>query len=202
MYTIVEARHIHGLGKARADGVVGAVDALSDWARRVELMADILKVLSHFCAALHALLRNLVADAPHHDRRMVAMSQHEVCHVLVAPLFEESSVAFFAFRINPHVEALSHNHHAERVAKVHLHLAWHIVRGANGVGTHILHEFDLANQGSLVDSSTKRSEVVVQANALDFSRHAIKLETILLAHANRAHAKLLSGFVYHLIILI
>ncbi|CCZ11385.1 putative uncharacterized protein [Prevotella sp. CAG:1092] len=202
VYTIVEARHIHGLGKARVDGVVGTVDALSDRTRRVELMADILKVLSHFCAALHALLRNFVADAPHHDRRMVAMSQHKVCHVLVAPLLEESGVAIFAFRINPHVEALGHDHHTERIAKVHLHLAWHIVRGANGVGTHILHEFDLAYESSLVDSSTKRSEVVVQANALDFSRCAIKLETILLAHANRAHAKLLSGFVYHLIILI
>ena len=76
-------------------------------------MADVLQVLGDFDTFLAPLLRNLIADAPHDDARMVAVVLHEIGDVLVAPLLKEASITILALRINPHIEALCHHHHTE-----------------------------------------------------------------------------------------
>ena len=79
-------------------------------------MADILKVLSHFCAALHALLRNLVADAPHHHRRGIPERMKHIHHISFRPFVEEPVIAILALGVIPLVERLDHHHKAHLVA--------------------------------------------------------------------------------------
>ena len=151
---VVQSRHVHRWQETRCHSVVRAVAALCDGACGVQLVTQVLQVGCHLASASHALLRNLVAYAPHNDAGVVAVGHHQVGDVLVGPFFEEACVAVFALGIYPHVEALGHDHHAQRVADVHLPLRRHVVRGAYGVASHLLHGLDLANEGGLVDGST------------------------------------------------
>ena len=84
-------------------------------------MAKVLEALGYLHSFLAPLFGNLVAYAPHHDGGMVAVVFHEIDDILVSPFLEEGGIAVLAFGIYPHVEALSHNHHTKRVAKLHLH---------------------------------------------------------------------------------
>ena len=62
MHTIVKARHIHHLGKARPDGIVRTVHALRDRTRGVEHMAESLQPHADLAALLAPLFRDFVAD--------------------------------------------------------------------------------------------------------------------------------------------
>ena len=113
MYTIVEARNVHYLGKSTLQGSLSLVHTLGYRAGWIVLMTDILQMLGNLHTLLAPLLRNLVTDTPHNDARMVAMMLHQIGHIPVAPFLEELGVAILALRINPHIEALCHYHHTE-----------------------------------------------------------------------------------------
>ena len=51
--------------------------------------------------------------------------------------------------------------------------------GADGVASHLFHGDDLADKGGFVDGCTQGTEVVVEADAFDFTGDAIELETAL-----------------------
>ena len=76
MYAIVEARHIHYLGKSTLQGSLSLIHTLGNRTGWVVLMTDILQMLSNLHTLLAPLLRNLVADTPHDDARMVAVMLH------------------------------------------------------------------------------------------------------------------------------
>ena len=166
---VVHARHFGHLGKARVQGVVYAVHAVGDGARLVVKAYLLLQVAQHLGPVLHALFGYFVAHAPHHDAGVQAVGLDEVLDVAVAPLPEEAGVAVLALWIDPHVEALGHDHHAERVAQVHLHLRGHVVGRADGIAAHGLQQLDLADEGGFVDGGTQEAEVVVQTDTLDFA---------------------------------
>ena len=121
---------------------------------------------------------------------MVAVGLHQVGNILVGPFVEEAGIAVLALGVQPHVEALGHHHHAQRVAHVHLQLARHVVRRADGVAAHVLQDLDLADNRSLVHRSTQGAEIVVQADTLQLARHAVQLESLFLRHANGADTDL------------
>ena len=103
------------------------------------------------------LFGNFITDAPHHDRRVVAMSAYKVFEVLAPPLVVKQVVAVFHFGFFPCVETLGHHHHTHRVAHLHLHLRRHVVGGTNGIYAHILHQTYLTNDGCLVNGCTQRA---------------------------------------------
>ena len=109
--------------------------------------------------------------------------------VLVAPVLEEAGVAILALRVNPHVEALCHDHHAQRVAHVHLNLRGVVVRRADGVAAHGLELLDLPYDGRLVDRGAQWAEVMVQADAFYLSALAIEPEAMDGVHLDRTYAK-------------
>ena len=195
MHAVVEARNVHSLCETRLQSVLGTIHALRDGTRGVEAVTDVLQVACHVGAALHALLGNLVADAPHHDGGMVAVGQDEVLYVAVAPLLEEAGVAVLALGIDPHIERLCHDHHAKGVANLHLHLTGHIVSRTDGVAAHGLHRLNLTDKRRLVDGSTQRTEVVVQTDALQLAGLAIELETAFLGDADGADAYFFLDFI-------
>ncbi len=132
---------------------------------------------------------------------MIAVGKDEVGDVKFIPIVKEARVAVLALGIHPHIEALGHDHHTQRVADIHLHLRGHVVRGTDGIATHILHHLDLTDEGSLVDGGSQGTEIVMQTNTLDFSRNAVELETTFLRNADGAYAELLSQLVHQSAIL-
>ncbi len=131
--------------------------------------------------------------------RMVAVVLHQVGDILVAPLLEELGVAILALRINPHIEALCHYHHTEGIADFHLHGRRHVVGCTDGVATHLLHRLDLADEGRLVLCCSQWTEVVVQADALNFAGDAIELETIILGYRDGTDTGLQGLDISHLL---
>ena len=129
------------------------------------------------------------------------MVQNEVCNVLFCPFLEESGIAVLAFRVYPHIETLCHHHHSEAVADIHLHCRRHVVRGSDGITSHFLHQLYLAYQCSLVDGSSERSEVVVQADSLYLSRNAVQHESALFADADSPDSEVRYCLIYHLVVL-
>ena len=113
MHAVVEARHVHHLGKAATQCLLGTVHALGHGARGIQPVADVLQSACNGGAVLAALFGNLVAYRPHHDRRVVAVGPHQRLHVAVAPFLEETGIAVLALGVDPHVERLGHDHHAQ-----------------------------------------------------------------------------------------
>ena len=200
MHAIVEARHIHHLRKARTQRRLSLVHTLCNGSCRVVLVAECLQMFAYLSAFFAPLLRYLVADAPHHDRRMVAVVAYEVLYVAVSPLLEVQRVAVLAFRVYPHVETLRHHHHTHRVAHLHLPRRRHVVRRAYGIASHVLHRANLTDECRLVYGCAQRTQVVVQAYALYLARLAVQLEAVVLRHTHRAYAYLLAGLVYELVV--
>ena len=112
MNAIVETWHVHGLGHATLQGLLGSVHALSNRTCGVECVAETLQADADLSAYLAVLLRNFVADRPHHDGGVVAVGLHQIGDVLLGPLVEETGIAVLAFGVLPHVETLGHHHHA------------------------------------------------------------------------------------------
>ena len=188
VHAVVEARHVHHLCEAAAQCLLSLVHALCHRTCGVEPVAEVLQVGSNLGTLLAPLLGNLVAYRPHHDTRVAAVGQHQIGDILVGPLTEKACVAVLALRIDPHVEALSHDHHTQRVTDVHLPLARHVMRGAYGVAAHGLHRLDLADKRGLVHGGTERTEIVVQTDTLQLARHTVQLEAAFLRDLHRADA--------------
>ena len=113
MHAVVESWHVHHLCETTLEGILRTVHTLCDRTCGVEPVADVLQVAGYLAPFLAPLLRNLVAYRPHHDGGVITVSQHEVRHIPVAPLLEETGIAVLALRIDPHVEALRHHHHTQ-----------------------------------------------------------------------------------------
>ena len=184
MYAIVEARNVHHLGKSTLQGILSLIHTLGYRARWVVLMTDILQTLGNLHTLLAPLFWNLVADTPHDDARMIAVVLYQIGDILIAPLLEELGIAVLAFRINPHIETLCHDHHTEGIAEFHLHGRRHVVGSTDSIATHLLHHLDLTDESCLVFCCTQRTEVVVQTDTLQSAGNAIELETIILGYGN------------------
>ena len=76
------------------------------------------KLLGERGAAVHFKLRNLVADSPDHDRRMIAVSQHHRRNILLPPRIEVAAVIELDLVCLPDVEGLIKNQQAKTVARV------------------------------------------------------------------------------------
>ena len=161
MYAVVESWNVHYLGETRTQCRLCLVHSLRHGACGVEFMTDVLQVLRYVASLLAPLFWYLVADAPHHDGRMVAVVEHQILYVLVSPFLEVKGITVLAFRINPHVETLRHDHHTHRVAHLHLPCRRHVVRRADGVTTHLFHRAYLSDERRLVDSCSNRTKVVM-----------------------------------------
>ena len=69
---------------------------------------------------------------------------------------------------------------------------------ADGVGPHLLQQFDLVADRRTVDGGPQRSQVVVVAHALEFRRPAVQEESLLGDILQRADAEARFVLVEHL----
>ena len=131
----VHLRHDSVLYRLRHRGHSGR-----DGARpvRVERMYVVLHRPVHRRPFLNALLRNLVADRPHHDARMVAPEADELPKILFPPIVVEKVVSVRALRHTPAVERLRHHHHPHFVADFKNATRGSVVRRAYRIASHLL----------------------------------------------------------------
>ena len=119
---------------------------------------------------------------------MIAVAEDQILDIPVAPLCKEACIPIFAFRINPHIEAFGHDHHSHGVANLHLPGRRHIVGRTNSIAAHILEDAQLAYECSLVDSSAKGPEIMMQAYPFNFAGNPIELEAMLFADGDCPYA--------------
>ena len=73
---------------------------------------------------------------------------------------------------------------------------------ADSVTSHVFHQPYLAYEGGFADSGAERSEVMMQADTLQFAAYSIELEATVLAHFYGTNAERSDYFVYELVIAI
>ena len=144
-----------------------------------------------------ALLRNLVADAPEDDARVVAVAPDEIRQVRLVPRVEEARIVIPRLRLPPHVEGLVHHEDAHRVAEVQQLRRRGIVRRADGVQAHFLQDCELALERPAVDRGAEGAHVVVEACAQQLDVPPVEEEALVGVPGNRADAELLAVAVDH-----
>ena len=201
MYAVVESGHLHRLSKTAVKRVFCAIHALSDGSGRVQLVTESLQLFGYLPAFLAPLFRNFITNRPHHNTRVVAMVQHQVGDILQRPFLEETRITVLALGINPHIKALCHHHHTHRVANLHLPRRRHVMSRTDSVATHLLQHTNLSDEGSLVDGSAQRTQVVMQTNTLQFPCLSVQLETAFTRHPDCADTYFLLFLVQRLPVL-
>ena len=174
------------------------VHAAGDGARGVLAVADVAQELGHLIPLGRALGGHLVAHAPHHYRRVVAVLPQHVHHVALRPFAEVAVVTVVALRNVPFVERLQHHHEAHLVAQLDQLRCGHVVRGAHGIAAHVLEHQQLVAQGTLVDGRAEGAEVVVQTDALELAVPAVEVEALVGHILYAAHAEARFVHILHL----
>ena len=152
-------------------------------------MADVLQEAGRLDAARDALRGNLVADAPHHHTRVVAIVAEHVDHVALRPCVEEPVVAVLTLGDIPLVERLQHHHESQLVAEPDQFGRRHVVRSADGIAAHVLEDAQLPADGRFVHGGAERAEVVVQADAFDLPALPVQFEAAFGGHGNAPDAE-------------
>ncbi len=113
------------------------VEAGGDGAGAVLLAGDAGEAGGEAPADGVALLDDLVADAPHHDGRVVAVAADHGAEVGLVPPREIDGVVVLLFRNGPGVEGLDLDEEAHAVAEIEQLGGGGIVGGADGVDAHV-----------------------------------------------------------------
>ena len=122
--------------------------------------------------------RDLVADAPHHHRWMVAIAQHHGVDVALPPLVEEDAVIVSVFALRPAIERFVHDQHAQPVAGVEDIRGGRVVRGADGVEPGRLEHFDAPLLRAVEGRRPQGAVVVMHAPAAQLHRSPVDLEAV------------------------
>ena len=189
MGAVVEARNVDDGRETVGQHAVYLVHATGHRTCRILTMADVLKEFRHAITVGTALRGHLVADAPHHHARVVAVVSQHVYHVFLSPIIEKTVVSVLTFRHVPFVERLDHHHHSELVAQLHEFRSRHVVRCAYGVAAHVLEHKDLMPQCRAVHGCAQRTEVVMVAHALELALPAVEEEALVGHELNASYAE-------------
>ena len=173
---VVEAWDVEDGSHTALEHAEGIIHPVGDGARRVFTVADFLQAVGELCPISTGLLGNFVADAPHDDRGAVAVLVDEVREVTLMPLVEVQVVAVGHLGLRPRVEALCHQWHPHLIAETYELGRRHVVRSADGIHAHILHQANLSAHRRFVDGSTQRTEVVMEASPLELQLAPIEEE--------------------------
>ena len=120
---------------------------------------------------------------------MVAVLTKHVHHVTLGPLVEETVIAAVTLGHIPFVKGFQHHHEAHLVAQLHQLGGRHVVTGADGIAAHVLEHGQLVADGVLIDGRPQRTEVMMQAHALELAQFAIEEEALVGHELHRAYAE-------------
>ena len=131
------------------------------------------------CCSIRPLLKHLISDAPHKDRRMVAVAYDEICQITLMPLVEITRIVISSLPLSPHIKRFILDNEAHFITKVKQFRSRRIVRGTDGVTTHFLEYLELTSCRILIEGRSKTSEIVMQAYAVYLHRLTVKRESLL-----------------------
>mmetsp|Transcript_46076 Transcript_46076/g.108598 ORF Transcript_46076/g.108598 Transcript_46076/m.108598 type:complete len:250 (-) Transcript_46076:106-855(-) len=123
-------------------------------------------------------VRNLIADGPYKDGRVVAVSLHHRGEVTSPPLLKGKVVIVRVLPDVPAVERLVHNDDPQSVRSIEKRRARWVVGGADRVVPVGLHQRHLALLRLVVGCCPQRAIVVVHAAATELHHLAVELETV------------------------
>ena len=146
----------------------------SERTRGVERPNLIGKLFSERSALINFELRNLVADSPDHDRRMIAIAQHHRGDILLPPSVEIGAVVELDLVSLPHVEGFIQHQESEPIACIQECGRRRIVRRPHCVHARGLQQLHAALLCTIERSCAKRSIVVVDAAAGQFDGPAVQ----------------------------
>ena len=136
----------------------------------------------HFCD-LKTVFRSvsvvyLVADAPHYNAGVIAVTLYPAFNIGVSGLLEETCVVKLGLGQLPHIEAFAVHEQTYPVANFKQLPCRHIMRGSDSVRTHFFHYQKLTFNCTAVHSSTERTEIVMKTNAFELHIFSVEEETL------------------------
>ena len=100
---------------------------------------------------------------------------NHIHHITFGPFSEYGTIAVHTFGTEPPViERFHHEHHTQLITQFNQFRSGHIVRCADGVGTHVLQHFNLMAKGGAVDGSTEGAKVMMVAHTFEFGVFAVE----------------------------
>ncbi len=122
---------------------------------------------------LITLLGDFVADAPHHDGRVVSVTADQHARVLLVPGIEQQAVVVRRLARAPDVERLVHDEDPFLVGVILQLGSGRIVARADRVRPHLDQHVDLPVQRAFVQRRAERAEIVVHAHTLNIEPFAV-----------------------------
>ena len=132
-----------------------------------EAFGDLLSV------GIRMSIRDLVANAPHDNRGVIAVPADPAAYILLHPILEKSGVIIWILRHLPHVKGFRQYQKSHLVRQFHHFHCRHVVRSPQGIDAHGTHEFKLTAHGFLVESHAQCSEVMMVTGTVQSDLPAI-----------------------------
>ena len=171
------------------DGGIHTVHALCAGPRGVFAVHDVLHHPTKLCSLRRTLVGHLVADAPHHDRRVVAVMTHHIHQIAFHPLVVVLVITIGHFLGFPLIESLHHQQHPHLVAGLHQFRRRHVVRRTIGIAAHVLQHLQPVTDGLHVHRRAQRSQVVMIARAVENQFFPVQQEAFFGDDFNRTDAE-------------
>ena len=103
------------------------------------------------------LLQHFIADTPHQNGGVVAVTQDEVGEVALMPFVKEAGVVVLGLLASPHVKRLVHDDESHCVAQVEQFGGGWVVRTTDGIDAHLFEDGELAVHRVFVKGGAKAS---------------------------------------------
>ena len=163
-FRVVIARHFHdirtflGIFPGHIIGANGnrcniAIVPLSD--RRDQPAGDLLTM------SIRMGIRDLIANTPHDNRGMIAVSANPAAYILLHPFLEKSGIIIRILCHLPHIERFGYDQKSHLIRQFHQFHSGHIMGSPHSIDTHGSHEVEFTAHGFFVKSCSQRSEVMV-----------------------------------------
>ena len=120
------------------------------------------------------LFQHFITNRPHHDTGMITVALHQIRKVALMPFVEEAGIIVLRLLAPPHVKRLVHHDESHRIAHIQQFRGWRIVRRTDGIHAHCLQFHQLTVKGIFIEGSTKATEVMMLAYAVNLHWYRIE----------------------------
>ena len=151
----------------RADGHRCHITVVPLSDRGNETFGDLLSM------GIRVSIRYLVANAPHDNRGVIAVSADPAADILLHPVLEKSGVIIWILRHLPHVKGFGQYQKSHLVRQLHHFHRRHVVGSPQGIDPHGTHEVEFTTHGFLVESRSQCSEVMMVTGTVQADLPAI-----------------------------
>ena len=165
--------------------VVAACIRHRDGARRI----DGTHVIAQALCRLERALRNLIADAPDHNGRMILVALDHRREIAIRPVVEIQMIVVRALLDFPAIKGFIHDEEPHVVRQVEKFRRRRIMRCADRIDAHILHDLQLTRQCADIRNRAKAALVMMQADTMHLHWHAIQRKSRIRIKTEEPHTE-------------